>query len=180
MTGLVRFVGILNAAIWLGGSVFFTFVAGQMPFSAETKALLASHAPGTAPYLVGAIAQIGVAKCFTFQLVCCSVALLHLAAEWLYQERRGRRSLLWLLVIMLGLTLAGNFVLRPRMEAWHEIKYRNYPQPVRDDATRSFKTWHAVSMTLNLLMLGGMVFYMWHMSRPPEPARFVRPGQIRS
>lgn len=180
MTGLLRFLGILNAAIWLGGSVFFLFVAGQVPFAAETKALLGTHAPNTSNYLVGAIAQVGVAKCFTFQLVCGSVALLHLAAEWLYLERRGRRRLVWMLVLMLGVTIAGNSVLRPKMEAWHEIKYRNYPQPERDAATRSFKTWHGVSMTLNLFMLGGMMIYLWQMSRPPEPARFVRPGQIRS
>lgn len=180
MTGLLRFMGIMIAAIWLGGSVFFTFVAGQVPFSAETRDLLAKHAPATASYLVGAIAQIGVARCFTFQLACCSFALVHLAAEWLYQERRGRQMLLWLLAAMLGLTLAGDFVLRPKMEQWHEIKYRNYPQPEREAATRSFRLWHGVTMTINLFMLGGMAVYMWHMSRPPEPARFVRPGQIRS
>ena len=180
MTGFLRLLGILNAAIWLGGSVFFTFVAGQVPFSAESKLLLEKHAPTTAQYLAGALAQVGVAKGFTFQLVCCSFALAHLATEWLYQERRGRRMLLWMLAVMLGLLLGGDLALRPRMEQWHEIKYRNYPPPERDAATISFRLWHGVSMTLNLFMLGGMTFYMWNMSRPPEQARFMRPGQKRS
>lgn len=178
MTGILRFMGILNAAIWLGGSVFFSFVAGQVPFSDEMRALLGQN---HFPYYSGAIAQIGVARYFTFQLVCCIIALAHLAAEWLYQERHGRKFLLGLVAVMLGLTLLGNYWMQPKMKRLHAIKYaQNYPQPQRDAAARSFRTWHGFSMTLNLFMLGGLVIYLVHMSRPPEVARLVRPMQFRS
>jgi len=181
MTGILRFIGIMNAAIWLGGSVFFTLVAGQVPFAPETKALLVRLGPEPGAYLGGMIAQIGIAHFFTFQLICAIVALLHLAAEWLYQERRGRKFLLGLLGAMLLLTLTGDYWLRPKMQQLFKVKYAtNYPPDQRTAAARSFGRWHGASMTVNLFMLGGLVVYMWQMSRPPDPPRFVRPQQIRS
>ena len=178
MTGFLRFIGILNAAIWLGGSVFFTFAAGRVPFSPEMKELLG---PASSPYFGGAIAQIGVARFFSFQLVCAIVALAHLGAEWLYQERRNRKVLLWMLATMLVLTLLGDYWLQPKMHNLFRGKYAvNYTPPQRDAAAHSFGIWHGVSMTVNLFMLGGLVIYLVQMSRPPEAARFVGPGQFRS
>ena len=179
MTAILRFVGILNAAIWLGGSVYFSFVAGKMPFSDAMAALLKE----SFPYYSGAIAQIGVSRYFNFHLFCCVIALVHLAAEWLYQERRNRKVLLWLVGGMLVMTLLGGYWLQPKMQRLHRIKYAvNYPQPARDDAAKSFKRWHAFSMTMNLFMLGGLVIYTLQMTKPPEIARFVRtaPNQFRS
>lgn len=179
MTAILRFVGILNAAIWLGGAVYFSFVAGQMPFSGAMKALLKD----SYPYYSGAIAQIGISRYFSFHLFCCVVALVHLAAEWLYQDRRNRKFLLWLVGLMLGLTLVGGYWLQPKLRDLHRLKYAiNYPQPAREAAAKSFGRWHALSMTMNLFMLGGLVIYTMHMSRPPEVARFVRtaPNQFRS
>jgi len=162
----------MNAAIWLGGAVYFSFVAGRMPFSEEMKALLG---PTHYPYYSGAIAQIGISRYFGFHLFCCVIAAAHLAAEWLYQERRNRRLLLWLVGVLLGLTLVGEYWLQPKMKHLHAVKYAaNYPQPQRDAAARSFRTWHALSMTMNLFMLGGLVIYTLQMSRPPEVGRFVR------
>lgn len=183
MTAILRFVGIMNAAIWLGGAFFFTFVSGQVPFSPEMKGLLEKLGPANASfsaYLGGAIAQIGISRYFTFQLVCGFVALAHLAAEWLYQERRGRKFVLWLLVAMMGLTLVGGYGLQPKLKRLHAIKHApNYPPVQKDAAARSFGLWHGVSMTLNLFMLGGLMIYTLHMNRPPETARFVRPVKFR-
>ena len=179
MTAILRFIGILNAAIWLGGAVYFSFVAGQMPFSGAMKDLLKD----AYPYYSGAIAQIGVARYFNFLLFCNVVALAHLAAEWLYQERRNRKLMLGLVGVMLGLTLLGGYWLQPKLRDLQRLKHAaNYPQPQREQAAKSFGRWHAASMTMNLFMLGGLVIYAIHMSRPAEVARFVRsaPGQFRS
>lgn len=180
MTGILRFVGLLNAALWLGGSVFFTLVAGQVPFAPETKAFLARLGPEAGPYVGGMIAQIGIAHFFTFQIICAVIALLHLGAEWLYIERRGRRFLFGLLAGLLLATLAGDFWLRPKMNELFRAKYaRNFPAEQREAAARSFGLWHGVSMTVNLFVLGALVVYLWQMSRPAEPARFVRPPHFR-
>lgn len=180
MTAILRFVGIMNAAIWLGGAVFFSFVAGKMPFSSAMQKLLGE---AQFPYYSGAIAQIGVSKYFGFLILCGVIALLHLAAEWLYQDRRNRAFLVWLVSVMFALTLLGGFWLQPKMQRLHQQKYAvNYPQPARDAAAKSFKRWHALSMTMNLFMLGGLVIYTMQMTKPPEIARFVRtaPNQFRS
>ena len=180
MTAILRFIGILNAAIWLGGSIYFSFVAGKMPFSADMQALLgAQHFP----YYSGAIAQMGVSRYFGFHLVCGIAALLHITAEWLYQDRRDRILLLCVVGSIFAATLLGGFVLQPKMKRLHQQKYAvNYPQPARDAAAKSFKRWHALSMSMNLFMLGGLVVYTLQMTRPPEIARFVRtaPNQFRS
>jgi len=179
MTAILRFVGILNAAIWLGGAVYFSFVAGRLPFSGEMQALLGkSH-----DYYSGAIAMMGVSRYFTFHLFCSIVALVHLAAEWLYQDRRNRKFMLWLVGTLLALTLLGGYWLQPKMRNLHRIKYAaNYPETARAAAAKSFGRWHALSMTMNLFMMGGLVIYTMHMTRPPEVARFVRPApnQFRS
>lgn len=184
MTGVLRFVGLMTAAIWLGGAVFFSFFAGQVPFSPEMQALLGKLGPANAnfaTYLRGAIAQIGVARYFDFQLLCCVIALVHLTVEWLYQERRGRKFLLGLLLAMLAFTLVGAYWLQPKMRTLHAIKYApNYPAAQHDAAARSFRFWHATSQVVNLFVLGGLVIYLLHMSRPPETTRFVRPAQFRS
>lgn len=178
MTGFLRFIGILNAAIWLGGSVYFTFVAGQIPFSPEMKTLFGA---AYNPYFTGSIAQIGVARFFSFQLFCGLVAFVHLSAEWLYQDRRNRKVLIWMLGIMLAVTLLGKYALQPKMHELFRAKHAmNYTPAQKEVAGRSFAIWHGVSMTINLFMLGGLVIYLVQMSRPPEAGRFVSASQFRS
>src|ERR1039457_449261 len=70
--GFLRFVGILNAAVWFGGAVFFTFWSGRAPFSPEMKALLG---PQNYPYFSGAIAQILIARYFNLQFTCSIIAV---------------------------------------------------------------------------------------------------------
>ena len=72
MIGFLRIVGLLNAAVWFGAAVFFTFGVGLVPFSPEMKTLLGSN---NAPYFSGAIAQIFIARYFHFQLACGAVAV---------------------------------------------------------------------------------------------------------
>jgi hypothetical protein len=187
MTGFLRFAGLLIAALWLGGAVYFSFAAGTLPFSADMRELIARMGDANAgfqAYFVGAAAQLGVARFFKFQLLCGIAALAHLGIEWMYQERRGRKPLLAVLLLLLGLTLLGNFVLLPKMKALHAVKHAQptayYTQERREAAAVSFKRWHAVSQAGNLFVLGGLVFYLWHMGRPPDTARFVRPPQFRS
>jgi hypothetical protein len=175
--GFLRFVGILNAAIWLGGAVFFTFGAGQVPFSDAMKELLTE---ANYPYFSGAIAQLLVAKYFTLHVVCGAVALAHLIAEWLYLGRRAKRSTLILLLLLFGFGLLGSFWLQPKMKRLHLMKYApNLPQDVRDQRAKSFRIWHATSQVLNVFVLGGLCVYVWRANNPPDPTRFVSAMQFR-
>lgn len=177
MIGFLRFIGILNAAIWLGGAVFFTFAAGQVPFSSAMKELL-----GESNYLYfsGAIAQLLIAKYFGLHIICGMIALAHLAAESLYLGRRARKSTLILLLVLFGFGLVGRFWLQPKMKELHQLKYApNLTQEVRDKKARSFKIWHATSQVLNLFVLGGLCVYVYRANNPPDPTRFVSAMQFR-
>ena len=171
MIGFLRFVGVLNAAVWFGGAVFFTFAAGFAPFSQEMKTLLG---PNNYPYFSGAIAQILIARYFHFQLVCGVVAVLHLLAEWLYLGKFPRKVQAGLLVALCAAALFGGYWLQPKLKGLHATKYGVNTRPeIREAANRSFRAWHGVSQVVNLLLVGGLATYLWRAANPSDPTRFV-------
>ncbi len=177
MIGLLRFIGILNAAIWLGGAVFFTFGVGQVPFSNPMKELLTE---ANYPYFSGAIAQLLISKYFALHIICGAVGLAHLGAEWLYLGRRARRSTLILLLALFCFGLLGSLWLQPKMKRLHQYKYApNLTEEMRDQASRSFRLWHAASQLVNVFVLGSLCVYVWRANNPPDPTRFVSAMQFR-
>ena len=170
--GFLRFVGILNAAVWFGAAIFFTFGAGLAPFSQEMKTLLG---PNNYPYFSGAIAQILIARYFHFQLVCGVVAVLHLLAEWLYLGKLPRKLQVGVLIgLCAAALLGGGYWLQPKLKALHAIKYGVNTRPeIREAADRSFRAWHGVSQVVNLLLVGGLAAYLWRAANPSDPTRFV-------
>ena len=169
--GLLRFVGILNAGVWLGAAIFFTFGVGLAPFSPEMKSLLG---PNNSPYFSGAIAQILIARYFHFQLVCGVVAIVHLLAEWLYLGKHAGKLQVGLLVGLCSAALIGGYWLQPRLKALHATKYRLNTRPeIREAASRSFGAWHGVSQAVNLLLVAGLGAYLWRATNSSDPTRFV-------
>ena len=71
MPGILRFLGLFNAAVWVGGSVFFSFLAGPVFFSPEVKSI-------TPPPYNGIVAQAMLGRYFTLHLLCGGLAILHL------------------------------------------------------------------------------------------------------
>ena len=169
--GFLRFVGLLNAAVWFGAAIFFTFGAGFAPFSQQMKDLLG---PANFPFFSGAIAQILIARYFRFQVCCAIVAALHLLAEWLYLGKYPQRLQTVLLVGLVAAALMGGYGLQPRLKALHATKYGVHSRPeVREAAARSFKAWHGLSQVVNLLVVGGLGVYLWRAANPHDPTRFV-------
>jgi hypothetical protein len=169
--GFLRFVGILNAAVWFGAAVFFSFGAGLVPFSPEMKALLG---PKNAPYFSGAIAQLLIARYFQCQIACAAVAALHLLAEWLYLAKSPQKLQVALLILLSAVALAGGYWLQPKMKTLHAIKYGLNTRPeTREAADHTFRAWHGISQVVNLLAVGGLAAYLWRATNPPDPTRFV-------
>ncbi|MDW8310218.1 MAG: hypothetical protein RMK20_12670, partial [Verrucomicrobiales bacterium] len=105
MTGFLRFVGIANAAAWLGACLFYTLGVGPATLSADMQTLLG---PRYFPYFAGAVGLILLKRYFQFHIVCASVALLHALAERFYLGRRLTRARLALLAALLVFGVAGS------------------------------------------------------------------------
>ena len=175
--GLLRFVGLMNAAVWFGAAIFFTFGIGSAPFSQEMKDLLG---PKNSPYFSGAIAQILVARYFHLQLVCGAVALIHVLGEWIYLGRNPQKLWLGLLIALITAGLLGGYWLQPKMKELHRVKYavKTSPQD-RERADHSFRAWHGTAQGINLLILIGLAAYLWRVANPADPARFVSTAKFR-
>jgi hypothetical protein len=168
---LLRFVGILNAAVWCGSAIFLT-IGLPAVFSPGLKTLLT--APG-----VGFAAEAIVSRFFIVQYWCGAIALAHLLTEWIYGGRPVRRLNLSLVLGLLALALAGGLWAQPKMNALHEVKYFGKKAEQQAEAAKAFALWHGASESVNLLAIAGLIIYLWQVSGPPEGPRFVGFSKIR-
>lgn len=173
MIGFLRLFGLLNAAVWLGAAISFTFALGPAFFSAEMTKIL------PAPYN-GAAAQIVIQRYFILLNCCGAIALLHLFLDKLYLGKTVERLTLAILLIVLSVSLSGGFGLQPKLRNLHAQKYSaQVSAEVRAQADRSFKVWHGVSQTMNLIMIGALIAYFWRVSNPPNASRFISSTKFR-
>jgi hypothetical protein len=176
--GFLRCVGVLNAGVWFGSAVFFSFVVAPGIFSSDVKGLLGEK---WYPYMSGAIAQILISRYFNLQLVCGVIALLHIMGENLYFGRTPQKIWLGLLAALISLSLIGGFWLQPRLKELHRVKYSAVASTERRQAAaQSFKTWHGISQVLNLLMLAGLGVHLCRVAARDEDNRFGSAGKFRS
>lgn len=165
--GFLRSIAILNAAVWFGSIIFFTFAAGPAFFSDEMIQLLGRpHA--------GAAAQIVVHRYFLVEQWCAAIGIAHLIGEWLYTGRPFNRLVLILLMVLFTIGILGGYVLQPRMHELHLRKYAIQSSPeAKQSAARSFAILHGTSQALNLLVIGGVLVYLWQVTKPVNTARFT-------
>ena len=174
MIGLLRFVGFVNAAVWLGATVFFLLGVEPAAQSVDMQNLLG---PKSFPFFSLALIQLFSTRYFHLYLACSAIALLHLTAEWLYLGKYPHR--LWLGLVF-GLCLAGllqGYWIQPRLAEWHRLQYTHPEQ--RENARRAFRTWQGMSQTLHFAVLGGLFIYVWRLTHPTEPTRFLS-AKLRS
>jgi hypothetical protein len=141
MTGFLRFVGVLNAAVWLGSAVFV--IIGVPPlFAPEMKKVLGQWG-------VGLAAQTVIARFFIVQYVCAGMGFAHAIADWIYI---GRPLLRWNLAILAGLTvfaLIGGLWIQPKLHTLHQEMYYGATQSIREHAGSVFRGWHGASQSAN-------------------------------
>jgi hypothetical protein len=171
VSGVLRFVGVVNAAIWLGSTVLWVFGARPAAYSSGMAALLG---PGNYPYFSGAIAHVVAESYFRLQIACGLVALLQWAAERFYFGRSARKYALGLVVGLLAAGLAGGYWIEPRGAKAHlRENAPNLRQSDRALAARSSRFWQALSQLVNVVVLGGQVVYVWRVNTAIDTPRFV-------
>jgi hypothetical protein len=164
--GFLRFLGVANAAVWFGSSIFFTFAVGPAFFSDKMLALLGR------PY-AGAAVQIILERYFLMHLVCGLIGLLHLLAEYLYMGKPLQRLTLYLLLSVFTLGMLGGYWLQPKLHGLHREMYAKTSTAEQvQQATRSFRTWHATSQILNLVIIAGVLTYLWRVTTPSSVYRY--------
>ena len=175
MVAFLRFLGVLNAAVWFGAIIFFTFAVGPAFFSDAMLQLLGRpHA--------GAAAQVVLERYFSLQQWCAGLALAHLIAEWLYSGRPLQRLTLLLLMFLFTVGIVGGQVLQPRMKELHLRMHAPQTTPaIKEMAGRSFRILHGTSMALNLIVMGGVLAYLFQVSRPSvNTTRFNSVNRFRT
>jgi hypothetical protein len=176
--GLLRLIGVFNAAIWLGGVVFFTAVVGPALGSNAMEAVLQ---PRNFPYFSPAIQQVVLAGYFQFSIVCALIALLHLTVEWLYLGRPVSKKLpLGLLAGLLIYSMMGGNVLQPHLKTLHATRFSAAVQPLeREAAAKSFGRWRVVFLVTNWLVAGGLALHFYRLTKPSDTPRFVSSVKFR-
>lgn len=173
MIGFLRYFGLLNAAVWLGAAVSFSLAIGPAFFSAEMKAILP-------PPYNGAAAQIIIKHYFILLHVCGVISLLHLVLEKLYLGKVAERLTVAVLSVTIFLGLLGGFWFQPKLRELHLRWYdTRSAEAAREQAHRSFSIWHGVSQTMNLVVIGGLLIYLWRVSNPPSASRFLSSNKFR-
>ena len=160
MRNLIRWLGLLNAALWWGGTLFFTLVVAPGVFSPQMRLLF------SAPFSVGYIAQTLLERFFYFSCCCAFLGLLLAVAEWGVLGRRFPKWFWGLLTALLAFYVASELWLFPMMRNLHETKYFGHSAPQRQRAARTFGAWHGVSQLGNLVALAGLTVYLGSLAVP--------------
>ncbi len=166
---------MLNAAVWMGAAFFFVFGVEPGATSQAVRDLLGSR---NFPYFSVSLSQVLAVRYFQLFLTCSFIALLHVGAEWLYLGKYPRRMWLALVLSLWVYGLVQNYWLQPHLKAWHYLRYAQRPQSA--DADRGYRAWQTVSHATDLIVLGCLTIYLWRVTNPSDPARFVSATKFRS
>ena len=152
---IVQLIFVLTVAVWLGGAVFFTFVAGPMFFASELAEALPKPRDGL-------VAQELIHRFTAFQLSLATIAVLALLASWRLDGGKFPRAQGLLLMGLVALIVFGLIYVTPRLEWLHQLKYPDYfkigTTPEQTDyANKSFGLLHGISQVGNLVVLFGLV-----------------------
>jgi len=167
----LRFVGIVNAAIWFGAGVFFTLVVLPGVFSSDLHVLFGDDE--RFKFYAGGVALALFKRFFVLQYVCGIVALLHLVAEKLYLSKPYPRWGTAVVLVVLGFSLVGGAVVQPKLLDYRKTMYSTTStSDQKARATHSFAVWHATSETANLFVMIGLLAHLVGAAKPEEPGRY--------
>ncbi|HEY2083083.1 MAG TPA: DUF4149 domain-containing protein [Verrucomicrobiae bacterium] len=166
----------MNAAVWLGTAIYFTFGAEPACFSADMHAALG--VPGDS-YFPGAVASVVMSRYYHIALACGVIALLHVLAGWLYMGRPSRKFSFGLVAGLFLLTLIGSNAIQPALTRLNRKHYTAAQPADRESAAKSFHLLNATSVVFDILIIGGLILYVWRLGSPSDTLRFVRPVQFR-
>lgn len=177
VTGWLRVIGLLNAAVWFGAAVFFTVAVNPAAASDEMRVLLGRQ---FFPYYSGAIGQLLLVNYLNLQVACSLVALVHLLMERVYLGKRPGRGWIAFLLALCCFAMASDFGLQPRLQRWHLVAHAvNTRADQRQAADHAIRVWTSAFQFANLFATGGLGLYLWRVANQANPTRFVSASKFR-
>ncbi len=156
--------------------MFFTFFVAQAFFVDPIKSLL------PAPYN-GQVAQFVLQRFYVLHYICGVLGILHLGFDWIYTGKvMQRRNLVAVAGVLMIALFAGKYM-HPKLEQLYQIKYAEKygvttTPELKEQAANSFKVWHGISQTANLLILLVLWYYLWQMIHPKEGPKYLGGGKF--
>lgn len=170
-------MGVVNAAVWLGAAIFWMCGVQPAVYSSGMAAQLGS---GNYPYFSGAISHILDQSYCRLYIACGVVALLHWGAERFYFGRPARKHTLGLVLALLAAGIVFTGWLEPHQWELHRRAHAVNLQPAdREAAAHSRRVWGAVSHAVDLVVLAGLVVYVWRVNTAVDAPRFVSSVKLR-
>jgi len=178
---LLRFIGVINAAIWFGSAIFLLVAAPVFFSTAVQTTPLGKFWPGV-------MVQFLFERFFYVQCICGTIAVAHQLAEWVYL---GRNLQQWVMIVLASLLLMGltdGLIMQPKMRSLNLTKNGLNERYVaaqlsaedRLRAASSFKNWHRVSRLVGLAATIALGAFFWKVVNPGDNARFVSSSKFRS
>lgn len=177
MIDLLRFIGLVNGAVWFGSAVYQLLGVGPLATSNDLRQALGS---ANAPYFAGVIEHLLLSRFFWLHLVCGSIAILHAFAEWLYLGRTPRRWWAGLLGGLFAFNLLIGLTLNPHLERLHKSRYAvNFTAERRVAAARAYNFWDGAAGVLRICILLGTGAYFWRTANQGSLTRFISTAKFR-
>lgn len=172
MQRAIRFLGVLNAAVWLGAAVFFALAVRQAFWSAEMLSFLPRpHASRAAVVMLD--------RYFVLQQLCAGVALAHVLLEYLQSGRYLGGWVLGLLGGLLGLSVVGGRWLAPALHESQRVYYYALAAAQKAEAASRLAALNLGFEVANGVIILALLCYLWRLCRPTDGPRFANLEQIR-
>ena len=165
-------MGLLNAAVWCGSAIFLVIGLPAL-FSPELKRLLTPAGVGFA-----ARGDCGAVFCRAILVrgncagaFAGGMALLRAAVAAFESGLAGRHPVIGRWPADCGRSRKCARCTSPNILAGRPNS--------KCKPAKAFAAWHAASEAANLLVIGGLVWYLWLVSREQEPPRLLSFSKIR-
>ncbi len=169
----LRFVGIINAAVWFGAAFFMLTTVLPAVYSQEMKGIFGQ-------VYTGIIWQIILGRFFVLECWCGGVALVHLTMEWLLIGKAWRKGMFALAIAIFSVALINGAWLEPKLEQFYRTKYSTVARPVEKEvAGRYYRVWNRVSFGFHVMVVGGLMIFVCRMAGAPNGPRFVPANKFR-
>jgi hypothetical protein len=170
----LRVVGLMNAAVWLGGSLYHLLAVGPFFSSAGIKWLIGD-------FYAGGVGLMAWQRFYALSYLCISVALLHLVAEWVYLGRGISRFNGGLLCLLLTFTLLGNYQMdKVVAPAYYNRTSQKVSAEERARAERTYPLWSTIWNTSTVLLELGILIFSIRTLTVVQGPRFTTQTKFRT